>query len=201
MPKLRPDFYTNHDVIAIARLLLGKVLYTNVNNCIVSGIIVETEAYHGIEDKACHAYGGRLTARTQTMYSQGGVAYVYLCYGVHYLLNVVTATQGHPHAVLIRGLQPLSGIEAMLERRKMDKLQPKLTAGPGALGKAMGIDKQLNGANLQGNQIWIEDSGMMVPSAKIVASARIGIAYAQEHAALPWRFYIKGNPYVSKPNS
>lgn len=200
MSKLPLSFYQQDDVVSLAQQLLGKKLFTQVDGNTTAGIITETEAYFGIEDKACHAYGGRKTDRTATMYLAGGVTYVYLCYGIHNLLNVVTSTEGNPHAVLIRAIEPTDGIDLMLLRRNMTDVKPNLTAGPGALAKAMGIDRALNAKDLLGNEIWIEDIGFKVDESHIVASPRVGVAYAQEHALLPWRFYIKGNHFVSKPN-
>jgi len=201
MPKLPFSFYQNEDVIALAQQLLGKQLFTLIDGELTGGTIVETEAYHGVSDKASHAYGGRLTNRTQTMYLLGGHAYVYLCYGIHHLFNVVTGREETPHAILIRGLEPTTGLEVMLRRRNMPALKYKLTAGPGALTKALGIDRNLNGKDLLGNEIWIEDNGISIPEKDIIASSRIGVAYAEDHALLPWRFYVKGNKFVSKPNS
>jgi DNA-3-methyladenine glycosylase len=200
MTKLPYSYYQNPDVNTIAVDLLGKHLFTSINGIVTSGIIVETEAYKGIEDKASHAYGGRFTARTQTMYEEGGMSYVYLCYGIHHLFNVVTNVRNVPHAVLIRALEPVEGLEFMLERRGMTSLKPNITSGPGALAKAMGIDKQLNSADLQGEQIWIEDRGLKYKDNEIVACPRVGVAYADDHALLPWRYFVKGNRFVSKPN-
>jgi DNA-3-methyladenine glycosylase len=129
-PKIPLEFYQGVDVVAIARELLGKVLVTNIDGAITSGMIVETEAYHGLKDKACHAYNGRRTARTEVMYQSGGLAYVYLCYGIHSLFNIVTNVKDRADAVLIRAIEPLEGLEVMMERRKQAKLQPTLTAGP-----------------------------------------------------------------------
>jgi DNA-3-methyladenine glycosylase len=201
MSKLPFSFYQNTDVNSLAVQLLGKQLFTLIDGRLSGGTIVETEAYNGIEDKASHAYGGRLTSRTSIMYQPGGVSYVYLCYGIHHLFNVVTAPQGVPHAVLVRGLEPVAGLDMMLERRGMAALKPNLTAGPGALAKAMGIDKLLNGKDLLGDEIWIEDNGAVIPASSVVASPRVGVDYAGDHALLPWRYYIKGNRFVSKPNS
>ncbi|WP_285008139.1 DNA-3-methyladenine glycosylase [Pedobacter faecalis] len=200
MARLPFSFYQGTDVNLLAQQLLGKVLYTRLGDDITAGIIVETEAYKGVEDRASHAYGGRLTNRTQTMYERGGVSYVYLCYGIHHLFNVVTAPEGVPHAVLVRGLEPLQGLELMLARRKMLVLKPNLTAGPGALAMAMGIDRSLNAKDLLGDEIWLEDQGALLTKPEIVACPRVGVDYAGEHALLPWRYYIKGNRYVSKPN-
>lgn len=197
--KLPLNFYLNNNVIKLAQNLLGKVLYTNIDGIVTAGIIVETEAYKGVDDKASHAYAGRRTNRTETMYKHGGIAYVYLCYGMHHLFNVVTSVQDEPHAVLIRAVEPLIGVEFMQERRKMDKLKANLTSGPGSVSKALGIDKNMNAKNLTENQIWIEDHNISYANDEIMASTRIGVAYAQEHALLPWRFYVKGNKFVSKP--
>ncbi|RZM08725.1 MAG: DNA-3-methyladenine glycosylase [Pedobacter sp.] len=200
MAKLSYEFYRDDDVITIARHLLGKHLFTEVGGMITGGIIVETEAYAGVIDKASHAYGGRFTDRTKVMYGQGGSAYVYLCYGIHYLFNVVTSSVGTPHAVLIRGVEPVTGVEQMLERRKMTVLKPSITAGPGALSQALGINKVLNGVDLLGDQVWIEDVGQSFSDDMIASVPRVGVDYAAEDALLPWRYYIKGNKYVSKPN-
>ncbi len=200
MSKLPYSFYQQEDVVDLAVQLLGKRLFTAINGKVTGGIIVETEAYNGVTDKASHAYGNRFTPRTTTMYESGGITYVYLCYGIHHLLNVVTGTKNNPQAVLIRGLEPLTGIEAMLERRGMHKLAPRITAGPGSVAKALGIDKNLNAKDLLGDEIWIEE-GVQIQPENIIASPRVGVDYAGDHALLPWRFYVKGNKYVSKPNS
>jgi len=199
MPKLSQEFYQQEDVVSVAKQLLGKVLFTYVDGRLTGGIITETEAYDGIADKACHAYGGKNTNRTATMFMAGGVTYVYLCYGIHHLLNVVSGVNGNPQAVLIRAIEPTTGTDIMLERRKMDNLAPRITAGPGALSQALGIDRTLNARNLSSDEIWIED-GNSYQDEEIVATTRIGVAYAEEHALWPFRFYIKGNKYVSKPN-
>nr|WP_121273031.1 DNA-3-methyladenine glycosylase [Pedobacter schmidteae] len=200
MSKLPFSFYQEADVNALAIKLLGKQLFTFVDGKLTGGTIVETEAYKGVEDKASHAYGGRFTDRTKVMYEPGGLSYVYLCYGIHHLFNVVTAPLGTPHAVLIRGVEPVDGLEVMLSRRNMTVLQPRLTAGPGALAKALGIDRMLNGKDLGGEEIWIEDRGLTIKSEHITAVSRVGVDYAGDHALLPWRYYVKGNRYVSKPN-
>ncbi len=196
---LGQDFYSNEDVLAISQQLLGKVLVTNIDNYLTSGIIVETEAYNGVSDKASHAYNNRRTNRTETMYHKGGVAYVYLCYGIHHLFNVVTGCKDVPQAVLVRAIEPLDGISIMLKRRKK-QASHKLTAGPGIMTAALGITKQLDGQRLnRTTPIWVEDRGMIVASSDILASPRIGIDYAAEHKDLPWRFQLKNNPFVSKP--
>ncbi|MBS1780487.1 MAG: DNA-3-methyladenine glycosylase [Bacteroidetes bacterium] len=195
---LTESFYTRKDVVKIAKELLGKVLVTNIDGIQTSGMIVETEAYAGVGDKASHAYGNRRTNRTEIMFRNGGSAYVYLCYGIHHLFNVVTNVQDVPHAVLIRAIEPLEGIEYMLERRNKEKLTPALTAGPGAMSAALGIVTSHTGLLLRDDAIYIEDRGIKVPAKDIVAATRVGVAYAQEDAMLPYRFYIKGNKYVSK---
>ncbi len=195
---LPQDFYTRNNVLQIAKELLGKVLVTNFNNEYTAGIIVETEAYAGAGDKASHAYGSRRTARTEIMYGKGGIAYVYLCYGIHHLFNVVTNVQDTPHAVLIRGVEPIDGMDIMLERRGKDKLTPALTAGPGALSMALGIHTVHTGLSLLDETLFIEDRGIKIKKTDIVAGTRVGVAYAQEDAFLPYRFWVKGNAYVSK---
>lgn len=186
MGKIGLDFYQQDDVVTVARELLGKHLYTrDPAGNITAGIITETEAYEGVTDRACHAYQGKCTKRTQVMYHQGGVAYVYLCYGIHSLLNIVTNTQGTPHAVLIRALQPTIGMETMLKRRGRNPL----SAGPGTLTQALGISLEDNGHSLTSERIWLEDQGHSHNSIEI--TPRIGIDYAQEDALLPYRFLAK----------
>lgn len=196
--KIPKDFYQNINVTETAVQLLGKQLFTNINGELTGGIIVETEAYNGITDKASHAYGGRFTDRTKTMYKEGGVSYVYLCYGIHYLFNVVTGPLNCPQAVLIRAIEPLVGLDIMLRRRNMTTFKPAVCSGPGALSKALGITKGLNDEDLGGNEIWIEDVDCDVYSQKVLTAKRIGVDYAQEDALLPWRFYVEGNKFVSR---
>lgn len=196
--KLNESFYTRTDVVQVAKDLLGKVLVTNINDVLTSGMIVETEAYAGVADKASHAFGGRRTKRTETMYAHGGTAYIYLCYGIHHLFNVVTNVAEVPHAVLIRGIEPLEGIEDMLQRRRKPGLQPSLTAGPGALSEALGIKTIHDHKSLLDDTIYIVDRGIIVHKEDIVEGTRVGVAYAKEDALLPYRFSIKGNRYVSK---
>ena len=198
MSKLPRDFYQREDVLAISRELLGKVLCTYFDRKLTTGIIVETEAYAGTTDRASHAYRGRRTQRTEIMYSPGGIAYVYLCYGIHHLFNVVTNVEGVPHAILIRAIQPLDGIDFMLQRRNMKKLLPKLTSGPGVLSKAMGISILNSGQSLLSRYIWIENrSNKPLKNSKIITSPRVGVQYAGKDTSNPWRFKIEGNPWVS----
>ena len=198
--KLPQSFYLENDVFYISRNLLGKYLFTCIDGLATGGYIVETEAYNGAIDKASHAYGDRRTARTETMYQQGGIAYIYLCYGIHEMLNVVAAPEGTPHAVLIRAINPTEGLDIMLHRRNMAVVKPNITAGPGSVAKALGINRKLNGISMESDTLWIEDRGLSFPDKQIAAVPRIGVAYAQEDALLPYRYYVKGNVYVSKPN-
>lgn len=198
--KLQLTYYLNADVAAVSKNLLGKYLFTCIDGLLTGGYIVETEAYNGIIDKASHAYGNRLTNRTQIMYQQGGIAYIYLCYGIHEMLNIVVAGEGMPLAILIRAIEPTDGIDVMLHRRNMDAVKPNITAGPGSVAKALGINRTINGISLQSNTLWIEDRGLNFTGEQIAAVPRIGVAYAGQDAMLPYRFYVKGNPYVSKPN-
>ena len=195
---LPESFYTGANVLTIARQLIGKVLVTRFNDKYTAGMIVETEAYEGATDKASHAWGGRRTSRTEIMYLKGGVAYVYLCYGIHHLFNVVTNDINTPHAVLIRGVEPLEGADVMLLRRKMNSVKPQLTGGPGALSEALGIKTSHTGISLQGPELYIEDRGIKIRQSDIIAGTRVGVAYAAEHALLPYRFYLKDNKFVSK---
>jgi DNA-3-methyladenine glycosylase len=201
MDKLGLDFYRRKNVILIARQLLGKILVTNWSGIITSGRIVECEAYAGINDKASHASGGRRTARNEIMYGEGGSAYVYLCYGLHHLFNVVTNHKDVPHAILIRALEPVEGIEEMLLRTNKKKLDHSLTRGPGNVSKALGIFTKHTGTLLTGKKIFIADDGGTYGKNELNASPRIGVDYAGADALLPYRFYVKENPFVSgKPN-
>lgn len=191
------SYYSNPDTIAISRDLLGKFLITNFGEGLTTGMIVETEAYLGKDDKACHAYGGRHTNRTQTMYLPGGRAYVYLCYGIHHLFNVVTNIEGEPHAVLIRAVEPIEGIGIMITRRSKKKLERSLTAGPGAASAALGIKTDHSGHLLMDTPIWIEDRGIEIKAQNIIASARVGVGYAGEDALLPYRFRIADSKWTS----
>lgn len=198
--KLPLSFYQRDDVVTISRELLGKYLFTCIDGEITGGYIVETEAYNGVIDRASHAFGNRLTPRTKVMYEHGGIAYVYLCYGIHEMFNVVTSVEGQPHAVLIRAVHPTDGIDIMLHRRKMSALKRTITAGPGSVAQALAISRKINTINLQSDTLWIEDQGLTFTDKQIVAAPRIGVAYAKQDALLPYRFYVKGDQYVSLPN-
>ena len=195
--KLPRRFYTRGDVCLIARSLLGKYLCTSFRGMTTKGMIVETEAYDGEKDKACHSYQGKRTRRTEIMYHQGGVAYVYLCYGMHHLFNIVTNKEGMADAVLIRAIEPVEGIKAMLGRRKMEYPIPAMTSGPARLSQALGITTKHNGLDLMGRNIWIEE-GRTISKNKIQTSSRIGVDYAGKDASLPWRFFLKDNNWVSR---
>lgn len=191
------DFYQRTDTVQVAKDLLGKLLITRFDSQITSGKIVETEAYLGAEDRACHAWNYRRTQRTKTMFLAGGFAYIYLIYGIHQMFNVVTNIEGEPHAILIRGIEPVEGVELMLKRRGKSKLEPGLTAGPGALGKALGMHTSQSGESLSGTQINILDLGQEYAENEIVKSPRVGVGYAGDHAAWPLRFRVRGNPWTS----
>jgi len=195
--KLSPLFFLNNNILSISKNLLGKYIFTKINNHITSGMIVETEAYVGINDKASHAYNNKKTNRTEVMYEKGGVCYVYLCYGIHYLINIVTGEKNIPHAILIRAIEPKDGIDIMLQRRSLKKTSFNITNGPGKLSQALAINKILNGKSLNSNKIWIEDLKINIDEKDILSSPRIGVDYAKEDAKLPYRFYLN-NKWVSK---
>ncbi|MFQ6005218.1 MAG: DNA-3-methyladenine glycosylase [Woeseia sp.] len=189
--KLPREFYIRDDVVQISRELLGKVLCTKMNGHVTKAVITETEAYAGVTDKASHAYGGRRTKRTEPMYSQGGTAYVYLCYGIHHLFNVVTSEVGTPHAILIRAGQPFDGCDAMLQRRRKRCVDKLLLSGPGSLAQALGITTDLSGTSLLENRIWIEDQQIPTNDEHVIAEPRVGVAYAGEDAQRPYRFRVE----------
>ncbi|MEO5572600.1 MAG: DNA-3-methyladenine glycosylase [Bacteroidia bacterium] len=191
MPKLKKDFYLREDVVQIAKELLGKYLFTKFDGKLTGGVISETEAYNGIIDRASHAFGGRRTERTEIMYWEGGTAYVYLCYGIHSLFNVVTNTSDIPHAVLIRGIHPTHGMEIMLKRRNKKSAGKTLTNGPGSVGQALGINRAHTGMKLSGNKIWIEDRNKIISASEIFITKRIGVEYSKEAAHYPYRFVLK----------
>jgi DNA-3-methyladenine glycosylase len=192
MQILPKDFYLRTDVVQIAQDLLGKILLTELDGAITFGRISETEAYRAPDDRACHAYGNKRTARTETMFSEGGNAYIYLCYGIHHLFNVVTAPENTAHAVLIRAIQPIEDQELMLLRRKMKKVNPKLSAGPGTLSQALGITTALNGISLLSEEsaIRIYDDGFVLDKNLMKVGPRIGVDYAGDCAAWEWRFWM-----------
>jgi DNA-3-methyladenine glycosylase len=203
MKKLELDFYKRENVLQIAEELMGKLLVTNKAGIITSGRIVECEAYAGAPDKASHAFGGRRTNRNEVMYGKAGVAYVYLCYGIHHLFNVVTNSESIPHAILIRSVEPVKGIQDMLLRTGKKQMDNTLTRGPGNVSKALDVSKALgihtmdSGTALTGKTIFLGDDSFAYSKEEIFTSKRIGVDYAGEDALLPYRFFIKGNPFVS----
>lgn len=198
MQKLDREFYARADTLQIAQDLLGKMLIVPAaTGERVSGMIVETEAYCGVEDKAAHSYGGRRTKRTETMFAVGGTVYIFFIYGMYYQFNVVAGELGAPHAVLIRAVAPVEGIELMRERRGRGMKDTNLTSGPGKLCIALGIDKTFNSEDLLGRRVWLEE-GAKITSAEIACGKRVGIDYAEEYAEKPWRFWLKDNGFVSR---
>jgi DNA-3-methyladenine glycosylase len=195
--KLDEEFYQGPNVVEIARKLLGKGLFTRKKNIVTGGIIVETEAYSW-KERGCHAYNARKTDRNAIMFEAGGHSYVYMCYGIHYLFNVVTNQKGTADAVLIRAIEPLEGLAEMNKRRGTLVNPFHLTSGPGKLSKALGIDRTFNGKFLLNDDVWIEDVGKKIAKVDIEASPRIGIDYAGEDALLPWRFTLKNNRWISR---
>ena len=195
--KIPVSYYKNLDTLELAKDILGKKLVTKVDNQTTSGIIVESEAYLGVSDRASHAFDNKLTSRTSTMYEEGGISYIYLCYGMHSLFNIVTNNKGIPEAILIRAIEPIDGISIMCKRRNMEEKSYNLTNGPGKLSQALGITKKLNGHSLYGDDIWIEDIKISLKNNNILSSPRIGVDYAGTDAKLPYRFYIKNNKWVS----
>jgi len=189
---LSRSFFINEDVVALSRQLLGKYLATNINGQYTAGKIIETEAYRADGDKACHAYNNRRTKRTEVMFWQGGTAYVYLCYGIHHLFNIVTGPKENAQAILIRAITPSNNLPLMLKRRNFSVPKPQLTRGPGVMSKAMGIHKTHSGMDLcqPDSKIWVEDRGIIVKPNEIIASPRVGIDYAEECVFWPWRFRI-----------
>ncbi|HWH63520.1 MAG TPA: DNA-3-methyladenine glycosylase [Ginsengibacter sp.] len=200
MKKIPLSFYARKNVVAIAKDLIGKIIVTNFDNNITSGRIVETEAYVAVTDKASHSFGGKRTVRNEHMYAAAGTAYVYICYGLHQMMNIVTNDKDIPDAVLIRAVEPMKGIDIMLKRTGKITLDKTLTRGPGNVGKALGIFKHHSGNHLLGNKIYLLDDNIKIPSEQIGTSARIGVETAGADALLPYRFYLKGNKYVSGKN-
>lgn len=191
MTILPVEYYRHQDVLFLSRDLLGKFLLTKIDSVVTGGMIIETEAYRGSEDRASHAHGNRRTKRTEIMYAEGGICYVYQCYGIHALFNIITNDAEIPHAILIRAIQPLIGVEEMLKRRNKQKIDKTLAGGPGTLTQALGIAVDHNGLPLTGPPIWIEDRNIVVRPGDIIAGPRVGIDYAGEDASLPWRFQLK----------
>ncbi len=194
---LQPSFYDRPNVTIIARELIGKVLMTSFNEEFTAGRIVETEAYNGSVDRASHAFGNRRTNRTEVMFGKPGTAYVYLCYGIHHLFNVVTNRKDVPHAILIRAIEPLKGIDIMQDRARKKVLDNTLTRGPGNVSKALGIFTYHSGSDLCNSDIKIADDGFRYKKKDIIVTTRIGVDYAGPDALLPYRYIVRDNPYVS----
>ncbi|MES2004407.1 MAG: DNA-3-methyladenine glycosylase [Bacteroidota bacterium] len=199
--KLPIAFYRQKNVCKVAKALIGKVLVTSFDGIVTAGRIVETEAYNGITDKASHAWNGRRTNRTEVMYASGGLVYVYLCYGIHHLFNVVTNDENVPNAVLIRAVEPVAGIEHMLNRTRKLKPDHSITRGPGNVSRALGIHTKHSGMDLMRKELFIADDGFVVKPSQLLATPRIGVDYAGEDALLPYRFILKDNPFVSGKKS
>ena len=197
MNRLQKSYFLGHDVLAIARDLLGKYLFTMKDGQLAGGIISEVEAYKGIADKASHAYGGRRTRRNEMMYHEGGVVYMYLCYGMHNMLNFVTNEEDVPDAVLIRGIIPTHGEELMLRRTGKSRMSRDIGSGPGKVSKLLGLTVADNGCPLTGDTVWIEDRDLLIPANQIEVTPRIGVDYAGEDALLPYRFLIKTGKPIS----
>ena len=198
MKKLKVSFYERTDVLQIAKELLGKVVVSIIEGKITSGRIVETEAYVAIIDKASHSFGGKRTARNEHMYANAGTAYVYICYGMHQMLNIVTNKKEIPDAVLIRAVEPIEGIDIMLQRTGKIKPDHTLTRGPGNVGKALGISKKHSGFLFTGEEIYLyEDEKSLLTEDEVGKSKRIGVESAGADGLLPYRFYVKGNKFVS----
>lgn len=200
---LKNDFF-KRDTVEVAKSLIGKKIIRNISGNFFCAKIVETEAYLGLEDRACHSYGGRITDRNKTLYLPGGHIYVYLIYGMYDLLNIVTRDEEHPEAVLIRGVEPLENLDGISKNRfgkayeELSTYQRKnLSNGPGKLSMALGINRSLNGKVLSKDYLYIGE-GEEVPEKDLVITKRIGIDYAGEDADLPLRFCLRDNPYVSK---
>jgi DNA-3-methyladenine glycosylase len=187
--KVPRTYFQSDDVVFLARDLIGKSIFTRIGEHLTGGVITETEAYAGITDRASHAYGERRTSRTEVMYQSGGVSYVYLCYGIHFLFNIVTGKKNNPHAILIRGIYPDTGLEQIRERRKNVAFQ-QLANGPGKVCQSLGISRKHNALPLDGDIIWLEDRGRILREEDISIGKRIGVDYAAEDALLPWRFFV-----------
>ena len=194
--KLTEAFYTREDTVEMARELIGKFVYTDINGQKTGGMIVETEAYMGVTDSSCHSFNNRKSVKNASMFNNGGVAYMYICYGIHDMFNIVTGSEGDSQVILIRAIEPTIGVDAMKERRGDIPLN-RLAKGPGSLAKALGLNRSFDNASLLDNTLWIEDQGIVIASGAIVESARIGLGCPEPYFSMPWRFFLKGNKFVS----
>ena len=197
MLPLKRAFYLDADVAELAKMMVGKYLVSRLGGNETILRITETEAYAGEVDKASHAFAGKRTARTEVMFGQGGTAYVYLCYGMHHLLNVVTNRAGIPHAVLIRAGMPVKGEEVMMQRMNRSKADKKMTIGPGNVAKAMGVQKIHSGFDLTGDDLFLSASTGSLSKTTLMVSPRIGVDYAGAAARWYYRFFEKDSPYVT----
>lgn len=196
---LEQKYYQSDDVVGIARDLIGRTIYSRADGLLTAGIIVETEAYRGPEDRGSHAFGGLRTARNEMMYAGGGSIYMYICYGIHDMLNIVTGVEGSSHAILIRAIQPVIGIDIMeLRRASPARSANRLGSGPGLVAKVLGLGKKDNGRALDGELIWVGADKIRVDDGDIVAAPRIGLNIPEPFLSIPWRFYLKGNASVSR---
>jgi DNA-3-methyladenine glycosylase len=198
--KLPKSFYQRDDTLAIAKELIGKLLITNIAGELTGGLIIETEAYMGPIDRGSHAFNNKRTPRNDTMYSEGGQVYMYICYGIHDMLNIVTGKEGSPHAILIRAIQPTIGWDIIKRRRNLYNQDYRLCQGPGSLAKSLALTKVHNGLDLNGDIIWVEDTHSAYPDKDIIAAARVGMNFEGPYKNIPWRFLVKNNKYVSRPN-
>jgi len=197
---LKRSFLESEDTVMLAKALLGCILISKTENQLTKAMILETEAYKAPEDKASHAYNNRLTKRTKTMFGHAGHAYIYLCYGIHHMLNVVTGPQGKAHAVLIRAVEPLEGIDTIIKRRNISG-GPQLTNGPGKLTSALGITTVLNNMDLLDTKSMVRlQRCRKFEDSEIICSPRVGVAYAKECAHWPWRFRVKESVWTSLPH-
>ncbi len=193
--KIPLSFYENQDVLAVARSLIGKSLLTYIDGVLTGGIISETEAYAGNMDKASHAYGGRRTQRTETMYRSGGCSYIYFTYGMHHLFNIVTSVQDDPQAVLIRGIIPTEGVDVQIKRRNQVKSIFQLANGPAKVCQALDITLKQNSISLLEDTIWLQSGNEIIKSENIITCPRVGVDYAGEDALLPYRFILDHPDY------
>ncbi|MET4083863.1 DNA-3-methyladenine glycosylase [Pedobacter sp. UYP30] len=194
--KLNDTFYKRDDTVEMAKELIGKFVYTNIDGEITGGMIVETEAYLGATDSGCHSFNNKKTPKNATMFNNGGVAYMYICYGIHDMLNIVAGAEGTAEAILIRAIEPTEGIDLMQIRRG-NVLLNRLAKGPGSLAKALGLNKTFDNISLLGDVLWIEDEAIKIVESDIVASPRIGLGCPEPYFSIPWRFFLKGNKFVS----
>lgn len=193
-------FFDRDDVVEIARDLIGKYLFTEINGIRTGGLITETEAYAGETDRASHAWSGRKTARTEIMYRDPGTLYVYLCYGIHSLVNIVTNRSGIPHAVLLRSIYPLEGIDMIKQRRGQERFDPlSLCSGPGKLSQGLGIGLGHNGLIINHCVLHVEDRKIKLPASMLRTGPRIGVDYAGKDALLPYRFYVDHRDFKNIP--